>query len=438
MPDRLLTGSRIRDRRQDRGLRQAELAAAVGISPSYLNLIEHNRRRIAGKLLHDIARELGVEPAMLAAGAEGGRVAALRGTGAAQGLSRADLDRADDLVARFPAWAALVEAQGRHIARLESRVAELSDRLSHDPALAAALHEVITAVTAIHSTAAILVEAEDLDRDWQARFYRNIHADSGKLSGASRALVGFLEAQGSAEPAPLDPQDEVERHLAQTGGHVPEIEAGAEADAVAAAARLSGAATWLLRRWLRQYATDAGRMPLPAFAQAARAADWDPAVLAARFGVPMAAVLRRLAVLPPGPGQPPMALVVADGAGAILHQKAGGGFALPRGGAACPLWPVFAALTQPGRPMRRAVRLPGERGEAFLTHAVAEIEGPPSYDVPPVLRATMLVSRTDAGEGGQPPVPVGRSCRICPRIGCSARREPSVMTDADDPAETAL
>ncbi|MBV1903463.1 MAG: helix-turn-helix domain-containing protein, partial [Marinosulfonomonas sp.] len=46
-----LTGNRIRERRIQIGLRQSALAKAVGISASYLNLIEHNRRRIGGKLL---------------------------------------------------------------------------------------------------------------------------------------------------------------------------------------------------------------------------------------------------------------------------------------------------------------------------------------------------------------------------------------------------
>ena len=47
MPMSALTGSRLRGRRVALGMRQADLAALVGLSASYLNLIEHNRRRIA-------------------------------------------------------------------------------------------------------------------------------------------------------------------------------------------------------------------------------------------------------------------------------------------------------------------------------------------------------------------------------------------------------
>ena len=54
-----LTGSRIRERRVMAGQKQADLAKRIGISASYLNLIEHNRRRIGGKLLLNIAAALG-------------------------------------------------------------------------------------------------------------------------------------------------------------------------------------------------------------------------------------------------------------------------------------------------------------------------------------------------------------------------------------------
>ncbi|MEZ8097508.1 MAG: helix-turn-helix transcriptional regulator, partial [Amylibacter sp.] len=44
-----LLGTRIRENRKALRLSQKDLAHAAGISASYLNLIEHNRRRIAGK-----------------------------------------------------------------------------------------------------------------------------------------------------------------------------------------------------------------------------------------------------------------------------------------------------------------------------------------------------------------------------------------------------
>ena len=55
---RTLIGQRIRDHRKARGWTQAALAAHLHISPSYLNLIESDRRNIAGALLKRIADAL--------------------------------------------------------------------------------------------------------------------------------------------------------------------------------------------------------------------------------------------------------------------------------------------------------------------------------------------------------------------------------------------
>ncbi|HCE70509.1 MAG TPA: transcriptional regulator, partial [Ruegeria sp.] len=91
-----LTGSRIRERRLMIGLRQADLAREVDISASYLNLIEHNRRRIGGKLLVDIAAALSVEPSMLTEGAEAALLATLREAAADASPTGAEADRIDE------------------------------------------------------------------------------------------------------------------------------------------------------------------------------------------------------------------------------------------------------------------------------------------------------------------------------------------------------
>jgi XRE family transcriptional regulator, fatty acid utilization regulator len=446
VPGHQLTGNRIRDRRLDRGMRQTDLAAAVGISPSYLNLIEHNSRRIAGKLLLDIARALAVEPAHLTEGGEQVLIDALRAaaadrraTGLSPGLSPGptpamdpDLDRIEDFIGRFPGWAALVAAQARRISRLESQVAELSDRLTHDPELATSLHQVITAVTAIRSTAAILTGETEVDQDWQRRFHRNIHDDSVKLAESSRQLVSYLEAAGEARWTTGSPQEEVWRYLDAIDCHVAALEDDAAADPgqiiAAAALRLPGlaqpAAHDLLAGWLARYRADAQTMPLGPFGQAARDHDHDPSVLARMFAVPLAAVLRRLSTLPRGQDHPPMGLAICDSAGAILHMKRIPGFAPSRVGAGCPLWPLYQALGQPGRGIRSVVALPGDRGPRFLCHAIAGPRTEPGFDSQPLLESTLLVRPAPATDAA---APVGIACRICTRTDCPARREPSVV-----------
>lgn len=425
-----LTGSRIRERRMDMGLRQSELAAMAQISPSYLNLIEHNRRRIGGKLLNAIARALAVDPAALAEGAEGPLIDGLRVAAAAIPEAGADASRAGDLAARFPGWAALLVEQSRRTRALEARVAELTDRLTHDPQLATSLHEVISAVTSIRSTSSILVSSENLDRDWQNRFHRNIHEDSLKLAESSRTLVGYLEGPDEASAA-RSPLEEVEAFLDTLDHHVPALEGDAPVltpgELVTGVPGLrSPSAAVLARQWLERYSDDARAMPLDRFAQAARECGHDPAVLAQLFRADLAAVLRRLATLPPGDGHPPMGLAICDAAGALTYLKPVAGFALPRGGAACPLWPLYQALVQPACPIRAEVVLPGEREQLFLCYAVARPRGASAFGTVPVFEATMLLL-PDPPENPQAARPVGTSCRVCTRSGCPARREPSIL-----------
>jgi XRE family transcriptional regulator, fatty acid utilization regulator len=424
MAERLPTGIRIRERRQERGLRQAELAAGVGISPSYLNLIEHGRRRIAGKLLADIARALDLDPGALAEGGDGGRLHALRA--AAAGAPEAvrpppELSRAQDLLDRFPGWAGLVAAQGRRIEVLEGRVAELAGRLSHDHDLSQALHQVISGVTAIRAASGILSENPDLDRDWQARFLGNIRSDSEALAEASRALVHFLEAPARAAPLGPTPREEAERWLDSRDHHLAEVERGEPL----AGPLPDGAAGDLLRAWATRYAADAAALPLGRFAHAAREAAHDPVALARRFDAPLPRVLRRLASLPPGQGHPTLGLVLADASGTLTHVKAIEGLSIPRAGG-CPFWPLFEALAQPGRALRLHAALPGQGAPRLLCHAVVAPREVTDWDAPPLLEATMLL--TPAA-----PVPepgdrlVGPACRLCPRKDCPARREPSIL-----------
>src|SRR5450432_2884809 len=54
-------GARVRALRRREGLSQARLADQLGISPSYLNLIESNRRPLTAPLLIKLARRFSLE-----------------------------------------------------------------------------------------------------------------------------------------------------------------------------------------------------------------------------------------------------------------------------------------------------------------------------------------------------------------------------------------
>ncbi|HRA19993.1 MAG TPA: XRE family transcriptional regulator, partial [Anaerolineae bacterium] len=64
--------------------------------------------------------------------------------------------------------------------------------MSHDPHLSASLHEVLSAVSSVRSTAAILADTEDIEPEWRERFHRNLHEDSERLAAGAEALVAYL------------------------------------------------------------------------------------------------------------------------------------------------------------------------------------------------------------------------------------------------------
>ena len=425
MSPQRLAGSRIRQKRLDRGLRQATVAETVGISPSYLNLIEHNRRRIGGKLLADIARVLEVDPALLTDGVDAEMLDQMRGA-AALLSAEVELSRTEELAARYPGWSALVAAQARRIEALQAQVQGLSDRISFDPQLAQSLHEVISAVTAIRSSASILVGPETLDTDWQRRFHQNIHDDSVRLANSSEALVAYLETPEETYEGAGTAVEQVESYLGQTGFHLAMIEEGALPQDVVAEAGLGEAASVLLESYATQYAKDAALLPMQDLEEMAAKRSYDPSILAQSFHVPFATMLRRLATLPKENGHPPIGLTVTDAAGALLLLKTVPGFAMPRAGGACPLWPVFSAISRPEQPVKIDVALPAQAGSKLRCYAIASAQPAARFDVPPVVQSTMLVL-PDPPDAADDALSVGVSCRICPRHECGSRREPAMI-----------
>ncbi|WP_342588762.1 helix-turn-helix domain-containing protein [Roseovarius aestuariivivens] len=428
-----MIGTRIRQRRVSSGLRQAELAKLAGISASYLNLIEHNRRRIGGKTLTQIAQVLEVEPASLREGAEVTLLTALReAAGARAGSSQRpapELDRIEEFAGRFPGWAGLLAELEARRGALERTVEVLTERLAHDPQLAGALHEVISTATAIRSTAAILAETRELEPEWQMRFHRNINEDGKRLADGAEALMRYLEGGPDTGSDIKSPQDELHAFLDAHGFHFPQLEgwgAGTRVASLVENAKMleTASARVLASEVLTQYVDDARALPLDQMQRLIARHGAAPDDIADETARPLAQVFRRLAMLPEDVAGGPLGLIVADAAGAILLRKPVHDFAVPRGGAGCALWPLYEVFVQPARPVRAVLRQGDLRLEAL---AVAEQLRPAGFDRIGIFRAHMLLRpQTGSAESARQ---VGATCRVCSIPGCAARREPSILMD---------
>ena len=148
-----IPGTRIRQYRRDMGVTQAALARKVGISPSYLNLIEWNKRPIAGTLLRKIAEALDLTLDDLGSVAEERLRAELVEIAHLPALESADVeaDRSSELIGRFPGWARGVAALARSEREATTRAQVLSDRLSNDPFLGEEIHKMLNRMAVIRS-----------------------------------------------------------------------------------------------------------------------------------------------------------------------------------------------------------------------------------------------------------------------------------------------
>lgn len=430
-----LAGTRLRERRMMAGLRQSDLARTAGVSAAYLNLIEHNRRRAGPALIAALADALGVDPKSLAEGSDSAVFDALRETAASAATSPPpETDRIEEFVGRYPGWAALLAARHERVAALERTVETFNNRMAHDPYLSASVHEVLSAVTSLRSTAAILAETEDIDPAWRARFHRNLAEDSERLTEAAMTLVAWLDEAKEAETGLTAPQEEVEAWLAETDYHLAPLEGRnpvRPSELVATAGALvTSAARKLALAHAEAYREDAMTLPADRLRAALEAErQGDPGRIAAQTGLPLATVLRRLATLPASDGHPGYGLVVCDGSGTLTFRRPLAGFALPRFGGACPLWPLYQALRSPAQPFRVRVEMSGQVPRRFVCHAIAEVLPARGLGMPPVVRGLMLF-QADASTRDGDERPIGTACRVCPQPGCPARREPSILTEA--------
>jgi len=222
-------GYRIRERRRALGVTQADMARRVGISPSYLNLIESNKRAVGGTLLARLAQGLQLDVDTLTGAAERRLSDDLRELPADPLLRHLELDPAfaDEVVARHPDWARAVLRVYRAYLDNNDTVAMLSDRLGRDPLLAEAVHRMLTHITAIRSSAEIVGEIENLDDTARRRFERTIYTESAALSEAAQHLVSHFD-QGEAAHRSLSAAEEVDDFIIAHRNWFPELEAAGD------------------------------------------------------------------------------------------------------------------------------------------------------------------------------------------------------------------
>ena len=446
---KIFAGPRIRRLRMERGLTQTAMAEGLGISPSYLNLIERNQRPLTVQLILKLASVYQIDPHELQAETRGS-IAALKevfsdpllsgelpgdqeliefaetapnASAAVLKLFRAYREQAE----RLSDLNALLAGEGRATALSAARlpVDEVREIFEHRSAHFAAIED------ATETFAAELDAGDDLFAALKT-WLRREHGIAIKVLPVAtmpnwrrrydRHSQRLFLSERLSRPDQL-------REVAMEACLIRMRDAvAAEIDALKLS---SDEARRLARFELGRYAAHALMMPYAAFHQTAVRARYDLAVLASRFGVSFEQAASRLVTLQrTGSVGVPFFLIEIDSAGNRLRRAGASGFPHAAFGGACPKLPVYAAFAQPGQILAEAVEMPD--GSAFLCIA-RTVDGPQGgFDERP--RRTALLLGCDVAFRNQivygtalaEATPIGPACRLCERVGCLARAEPPV------------
>jgi predicted transcriptional regulator/DNA-binding XRE family transcriptional regulator len=450
-------GKRIHGLRQKEGLTQAALAARLGISASYLNLIENDRRPLSANLLLALARAFDLDLRTFAPGEDAKLVSDLmEAFGDPLFEERKPTEgEVRDFVAGSPeiarAVAHLHHAYTAARASAESIAAQVLDRqdLSGVDRAGLAAEEVsdliqrhVNHFPELEEEAARLwVEAKLGDQDLLfegiAAYLERAHAirvrilKVGEMEGAVRR---FDAGRGELHISEVLRRGSRNFQLAHQAAL---LSCSATLDRITGDPLLTSAGSRALCRVaLANYFAGAVVMPYEPFFRAAEEERYDLDLLGHRFRVNFEQVSHRLTTLNrPGARGIPLHMVRIDIAGNISKKFSATGLRFPRFGGLCPLWNVHAAFLQPGVIRAQLDRLPD--GTTFFSVARTIRKHRGGYHAPEVLYSIGLgcdvesaarMVYADGFDLANPAgtVPVGITCRLCERLDCRARAFPSI------------
>ena len=449
-------GAKLRALRRRAAMTQAQLAARLGISASYLNLIEQDKRPVSAPILIKLGEILPLDLKSLSAendtrvaadlleafsdplfeGAEmvatEVRELAVRAPSAARAVLtlyqsyRAARESADTLLLRLNEGD---ELAGHEPSRLPSE--EVTDlvqhHLNHFPDLEAGATEMWRS----GALAGDLYEA-------MVRWLADSHGVSVHIGtvGAMGEVLRWYDPE-SRRLLLSESLRRGSRNF-QLAYQIGLLTQRAIVDGIARDARLtSDESRSLCRAVLGNYFAGALLMPYDRFLDAARTERYDIEVLGNRFRTSFEQVCHRLTTLRrSGAEGVPFHMVRIDVAGNISKRFSASGLRFPRFSGACPRWNVFAAFLTPGMFRTQIAQMPD--GTTYFWVARTLSRGTGGYHAPHTVfamglgceiryaRELVYADGVDLGNR-EAVVPVGMTCRLCERTDCEQRAFPAVQ-----------
>ncbi len=449
-------GAKVRALRRKRGLRQASLAEMLGISASYLNLIEHDRRPLSATLLLKLAELFELDLKTFAADSEARLATDLMEVFGDRALEdyRPNDAEVRDIAVGSPALArAVLHLYQRYRSAHDSALAlatqvsedrsltgvdypalpteEVSDfiqsRLNHFPELEEAAEQLwaeagLRPDDMYHGLSRYLVDALGI---------RVVYVGAEEDGGAVRRFHADRQVLALSDSLPRPSRKFQIAHQIALTKHSETL------DRIAADGNWSSAGSRALCRIaLANYLAGAVVMPYDRLISAARETRYDIDLLGNRFGASFEQVCHRLTTLRrQGDEGIPFHFVRTDIAGNISKRFSASGIGISRFGA-CPRWNLHSAFLTPGHVSTQLSATPD--GTHYFCIARTVEKGARGHGAPQAVLAITLgcevrYARQMVYADGidldnlESAVPIGTTCRLCERMDCRQRAVPPLQ-----------
>ena len=435
------------------GLSQTQIAEGLGISPSYVNLIERNQRPVTAQILLRLAETYDLDLRDLATADEDRFFAELNEIFSDPLFRQIDVPKQElrDLAELCPGvthalqrlYAAYTEArQGETLAAAQMADRDVGTRYEANP-----VERVRELIEANRNYFPELEQAAENLRD-----ELNVPAE-----GLYAALAARLREKHSIQTRimPVDVMRETLAPLRPPSPPTPDLRAGrparprlpARLPAGPRRMRASSGDHHQPRRPARRRAAAAvphharqlfcgGRDDaLPGLPRGGRSLDYDIHVLAQRFNSGFEQVCHRLTTLQrPNARGIPFFLLRVDNAGNVSKRFSSGTFPFSKFGGTCPLWNVHSTFDTPDRLLKQVIELSDGTRYFSIAQMVRRPVAPHPLPQPrfaiglgcEIRHAARLTYAAGMDLEKTEGTPIGVNCRLCERENCAQRAEPPI------------
>lgn len=437
----LYLGPRLRRLRRELGLTQQTMSEDLGISASYVALLERNQRPVTADMLLRLAKTYGLDIQDIASddGDEyARRISDLLRDPIFAGIDLPPLE-ISDLAMSFPGVSeALLRLHGayerEHRALAETRLSGSAPE-DHDPVVEvqrflARNRNYFDAIDTLAEALAGEIAGEGGAKQWLAakgvrvRFLPpEVMLDSLRRFDRHNQQLLIVDTLDASSRSFQLAAHIVHSSLRSTINEIVRGEGFA-----------SKTAETLAKRALAANGAAALIMPYGRFARAVEERRYDLVALGRVFGASFEQVAHRLTTLNrKGQERVPFFFLRVDEAGNVSKRLDGAGFPFAAHGGGCPLWNVHAAFRSPGQIVWQWLELPN--GARFFSVARTVVSGGGGFDRPGVTRAVALACAAEeahrliyAGPVSDESAftPIGVTCRLCNRAECVARSAPPI------------